>query len=305
MVLGLLIGWLVLGAGGRRAAVALGGIGFGLMLDEVGKFITKTNDYFYKPSAEIMYLLIVIVLVGTRAMRIVRPLDAQECLASASAIATDGLAKGLGHERRDMGLMLVERALRAGADPADAEHVHALLLSAHPIPDHLASVRKHIPRLIPSFIKDRLWVPVLAWLIVAAALSSLLFNALAIAHHGLVYHHWVMRFRFHGMTAGTIILMVSAVLTLAMALPAAVALRRTDSIRPVRWLRDAALLFTLLSAVVHFATEGFTALVDVAIGLLAMALLSYQVSVREQAEVPPDADEAEVSSDADEGVAVA
>ena len=299
-LLALLIGWLVLGSRGRGIAVVLGGIGFGLMLDEVGKFLTKTNNYFYEPSAEIMYILIVVVLVGTRAMRIVRPLDAQECLASASAIATDGLARGLGHERREVGLMLVERALRAGADPADAEHVHALLLSAHAIPDPLAWVRKHTPKLIPRFVKNPLWVPVLAWLIVTAAFSSLLLNALAIAHHGLVYQHWVMRFRFHGMTPGTVILMVSAVLTLAMALPAALALRRTDNIRPVRWLRDAALMFTLLSAVVHFATEGFTALVDLSIGLLAMAVLSYQLKAREQA-----SEQVDMPSDADDGMAVA
>lgn len=59
---------------------------------------------------------------------------------------------------------------------------------------------------------------------------------------------------------------------------------------PVRWLRDAALLFTLLSAVVHFATEGFAALIDLSIGLLAMAVLSYQLSLREQAEVAPNDD---------------
>jgi len=66
----------------------------------------------------------------------------------------------------------------------------------------------------------------------------------------------------------------------AMALPAAIALRRTDRIWPLRWLRDAALLFTLLSALVHFATEGFAALINLSIGLLAMAVLSYQLDRR-------------------------
>jgi hypothetical protein len=290
MMLALLIGWLLLGASARRTAVVLGGIGFGLVLDEVGKFVTKTNNYFYGPAAEIMYILVVIVLVGTRALRIVRPLSARECLASATAIAADGVARGLGDEQREVGLMLVQRSLRAGADPEDAEHVHALLQSAHAVPDRFLNVRQWISRLIPAFVKSPRLVLILGWLIVAAAFSSLFFNTLGIALGGYFYQDGVVKVRLGGMKVGTLILMVSAVLTLAMALPATVAFKRTGRIRPVRWLRDAALLFTLLSAVVHFATEGFAALVDLSIGLLAMAVLSYQLSLREQAEVATNDD---------------
>jgi hypothetical protein len=168
--------------------------------------------------------------------------------------------------------------------------VRALLLSARTAPDRLLTVRQWIPRLIPAFVKSPRWALILGWLIVAAAFSSLFFNSLGIALGGYFYRDSIVRLRFAGMSVGTVILMASAVLTLAMALPATIALRRTDQIRPLRWLRDAALLFTLLSAVVHFATEGFAALIDLSIGLLAMAVLSYQLSVREQAEVQPNAD---------------
>jgi hypothetical protein len=281
MMLALLVGWLALGTGARTLAVVLGGIGFGLVLDEVGKFVTKTNDYFYGPSAEIMYVLVVVVLVGTRALRAIRPLSAQECLATASAIAADGVARGLGEHQREVGLWLVERAHRGGAPAEDVEHVRALLQSARTASEHLYAVGTWIPRLVPGFINSPWLARLIGWVIVAAALGSLFFHTLGVALGGYFYHDRSVQIHLAGLSIGTVILMLGAVLTLAMALPATIALRRTDRVWPLRWLRDAALLFTLLSALVHFATEGFAALINLSIGLLAMAILSYQLNRRE------------------------
>jgi len=54
------------------AAATLAGIGIGLFIDEVGKFITAENDYFYPAAAPIIYatfLLAVLVWLRARAPR--------------------------------------------------------------------------------------------------------------------------------------------------------------------------------------------------------------------------------------------
>jgi len=290
MMLALLVGWLMLGFGARMVCVVLGGIGFGLFLDEVGKFVTKDNDYFYGPSAEIMYILVVIILVGTRMVRDFRPLTARETLASAASIAADGVARGLADRRREIGLALVEHAGAAGAAADDVGSVRSLLLSADPAPDRLHALQRRASALIPGFVRSPRLVPFVGWSMVAVAVLSVVFGLLGVALGGWYYEDdRGVTLQLDGLSIAAVILLISAGLTLAMALPAMIARRRTASLWPLHWLRNAALTFTLLNALVDFATKGFGAVLSVSIGLIALAILSYHLDLaaRDVTESPP------------------
>jgi hypothetical protein len=62
----------------RRLAAVVAGIGFGLFIDELGKFITSDNDYFYRPTVAILYLIFLALWAFARWLRSGIPLDAEE-----------------------------------------------------------------------------------------------------------------------------------------------------------------------------------------------------------------------------------
>jgi hypothetical protein len=50
-----------LGARVQRFSALLGGIGFGVFIDELGKFITRENNYFFRPTIGLIYAIFIIL----------------------------------------------------------------------------------------------------------------------------------------------------------------------------------------------------------------------------------------------------
>jgi hypothetical protein len=89
-------------------AAVLGGIGFGAFIDELGKFITRDNDYFFKPAVALIYVIFVLIFFAIRAIGNRRILSNQECLANAIDIAKQGSLVGLNQEEKASALNLLE-----------------------------------------------------------------------------------------------------------------------------------------------------------------------------------------------------
>jgi hypothetical protein len=99
-----------------HVAAVVGGIGFGFFIDELGKFVTEDNNYFYRPAAALIYLVFVALFLLTRALqrRQGRRLSAQSNLANAVELLEEAALRELDESERRRALALLE-----DADPAE------------------------------------------------------------------------------------------------------------------------------------------------------------------------------------------
>jgi hypothetical protein len=84
-----------------HAAAIIAGLGFGTFIDEVGKFITADNDYFFRPAVAVIYVVFVVVFLVARALVGERRLSHREALANVLDLLEPRLGRPLeGDDRR-------------------------------------------------------------------------------------------------------------------------------------------------------------------------------------------------------------
>jgi len=273
MVAALMVSLTFIGRAPSRIAVVLGGIGFGLFLDEVGKFVTKTNDYFFRPSVAIMYVVVVLLLVINRAVHLRRGLSADEYLANAALTATDGLGRGLTPTERDQARVQLGRAREGGVDPMVVEQIDILLDRCPETEPRLSGISLRLP----EWLRGERSVRVAAVLLTVFSVGILV-NAAATLDEDLAEPtNDVM----------TVIQLVGSAVTVLLCAVGSVGLWRGRR-WAVRVLHTAALITVFFVDVLEFAVQEFGALLNVAVGAAALSVFSHHLRQISRHEALPD-----------------
>jgi hypothetical protein len=146
MVVGFVMLLTFMNRASQRLAAAIGGVGFGTFIDEVGKFVTQDNDYFYQPSFALMYVVFVLLSVaGHTILR--RTYTPSECLLNALQEVEELALLDFDVHERGRALQLLDRS-----DPEHplVGHLRRIVLDAPIVPGarpgHYARTRDFLRR---------------------------------------------------------------------------------------------------------------------------------------------------------------
>jgi hypothetical protein len=263
----------------RLIAAVVGGAGFGSFVDELGKFVTSDNDYFFRPTAAILYALFVILFLATREIRRFRGLSPEECLVNAVELG-EKLATGtLTAEDRDRALQLLARA--------DQTHplvipLRAAFVSADVAPISFAGLKwmgSAGGRTYAAIVSSRWFRWILAGIFIVTGVGFLvsvtaILAVLAASMLGITDAETARIEIETGNTIASVIQGIASVTAGVLILRGVFVLRRSR-VRAYRAFELAILVDLLLAQPFAFLDVGFGAAVDVFIDLALLATLRF------------------------------
>ena len=261
-----------LSPGVRPLAAVAGGVGFGLFIDEVGKFVTKNVNYFYRPAIAIIYVSFVL-LFGVIRWLARRRFSAEE----ATLIAIESLQRAavgaLSNERRARVLRLMTDA---GASGPLAQSVRELLersaVEAQRSPTLTQQLSTRLARIWNSLTRHRLFRRgVFSVLIVAGAISA--------AEVGWLLRNGLAHLSFSQKAFTLTTLVADAALLIG-----ALRLRRS-LLAALHWYDHAVLIEITVAQVFLFTSEQLAATLNLAALLILWSLIRWGIQL-ESATVP-------------------
>lgn len=134
----------------------IGGVGFGVFIDELGKFITKDNNYFFEPTIGILYALFVVLYLTFNFLSRRQRLTSREYHLNALVELEEAVALDMDREEKARVLELLDKA-----DPKSliTKQLKILLTKVKTVPPEqpnvLARVKKWIDHNYQRFWKAR------------------------------------------------------------------------------------------------------------------------------------------------------
>ncbi len=190
MMLALFILFMFLNKESKHWAAIFGGIGFGAFIDELGKFITSDNNYFFEPTIALIYVILVAIFLLTRLLEQHFYISQRAYAINALEVAKEVLLYDLDTQERDKALQYLD--LSEQDNPA-ISGIRTMLESIVPKAPKktgpLTRVRTIFYELYATLIKNRWFAHFLVIFFVVYSTLNFI-GAVANLHYTNAFYEW-------------------------------------------------------------------------------------------------------------------
>ena len=259
----------VLGKRTKRWAAVLGGLGFGLFVDELGKFVTADNDYFFQPTIALIYVVFILLFLVFRAIER-RSLSPDELLVNAADMLREVVLGGATRAEVVRARRLLDRS---GSEGALADGLREAIAGATRAPEQVSRLANAASRAWRTY--DRLlewhWFHRAIWLVfVAQALLGLV----AVVVVGLAAMHDRSALLQQQSTLLTSVVSLGLVLVGVARLP-------TSRLDAYRWFERSVLISVFFTQVIVFWQDQLAALGGLLFDLALLTTLRFLIRQEE------------------------
>ncbi|MDQ2652817.1 MAG: hypothetical protein M3Z20_07200 [Chloroflexota bacterium] len=260
---------------GRRArliAAILGGAGFGTFIDELGKFITSDNDYFFQPTIALIYIIFVLLfLLGERLVRLAQATPGER-LAQALDVTTDAVIEQFPATERELALSLFSEAdPKSPLTGSTQRALRKIAAQPDPLPNMAERVANRIGRAY-AWLTNQRWF--LKFVLVISAIG-IFFSLVGLVITVAVDPNETEVELATSVAAGPLLLanaIAGALLVIGL-----LAFRRSV-LAALEWFRRAALVSLLMVQPISFYDEQLAAIVGLGLNLALLSALEFAIS---------------------------
>lgn len=155
MLIALLLTFVSLSNNSKKMAAIIGGIGFGTFIDEVGKFLTSNNDYFFQPSIAIIYVVFVCIFILIKVFQNYSRFSSDSIKINAIHYLPDIVLKKLNSEKRNEILKLLENLNQTDPMTKNIEQIFKNAEYKSYSPNEINETIKKVKKLIIKVINSR------------------------------------------------------------------------------------------------------------------------------------------------------
>lgn len=142
-----------------RTAAIVGGLGFGIFIDELGKFITSDNNYFFQPTIALIYIIFILLFLLFRELGERGRPSREEHLANAIDILREAVMHKLSEEQKGRAMSYLDASGEQGGVVAALRAALAQIDAvANPAPSFLVRVVAALSRFYLMLVRTP-WYP--------------------------------------------------------------------------------------------------------------------------------------------------